>query len=133
MDEGLIQIQVMATRLACLRMTAQHLAALHDSVEHASRLPARSQWDRKAAAHAEIFGLLAEMAADPVLAPALSGGAGLVHHLMLTVGPGAGGMIAGSRRRLLAHLRSGDAEEAALEMEKHLMGLHYMWRLTGCS
>jgi hypothetical protein len=58
MDEGLIQIQAMAARIACLQMTAQHLKALHDSVEHASCRPTRSQWDRKAAAHADSFRLL---------------------------------------------------------------------------
>ena len=130
MDEGLIQIHAMAARLACLRMTAQHLKALHDSIEHASCLPARSQWDRKAAAHAEIFLLLADMADDPILAPVPSGGAGSVHHLMLTVGRRADGMIVSSRQRLLAHLRAGNAEEAALEMEKHLRVLRYMWRVT---
>jgi hypothetical protein len=50
MDEGLIQAQVMAARIACLRMTAEQLKTLHRSVEHASGLPARSQWDRTAAA-----------------------------------------------------------------------------------
>ena len=65
MDDGLIQVQAMAARIACLRMTAQHLKALHDSV--------------------------------------------------------------------LAHMRAGNADEAALEMEKHLRGLRYMWRLTRCS
>ena len=60
----------------------------------------------------------------------LGNGDGSVHHLMLTVGRAADGMIAGSRQRLLAHLRAGNAEEAALEMEKHLRALHYMWRLT---
>ena len=52
---------------------------------------------------------------------------------MLTVGPAADGMIVGSRQRLLTHLRAGDADEAALEMEHHLRGLHYMARLTGSS
>jgi hypothetical protein len=56
--------------------------------------------------------------------------AGLVHDLMLAVGPAAGGMIASSRRRLLAHMAAGRADEAALEMEKHLRGLHYMGRLA---
>jgi DNA-binding GntR family transcriptional regulator len=133
MDEGLIQVQAMATRIACLRMTAQHLKALSDSVEQASRLPARSQWSRKAAAHAEIFHLLADAADDPLTAPILSDSTGFMHDLMAAVGPAADGMIASSRRRLLAHLRAGDAELAALEMEKHLRGLHYMWRLTRCS
>jgi hypothetical protein len=129
MDEELIQAQATAARIVCLRMTAQHLKTLHDSVDQASRLPARSQWDRKAAAHAEIFSLLAA-AADPVPSEALHVAADLVHDLMLAVGPAAGGMIASSRRRLLAHMAAGRADEAALEMEKHLRGLHYMWRLA---
>ena len=32
MDDGLIQVQAIAARIACLRMTAQHLKASHDSV-----------------------------------------------------------------------------------------------------
>jgi hypothetical protein len=38
MDDGLIQVQAMATRIACLRMTAQQLKAVQDSVERASCL-----------------------------------------------------------------------------------------------
>jgi hypothetical protein len=53
-----------------------------------------------------------------------------MHDLMLAVGPAAGGMIASSRRRLLAHMAAGRADEAGLEMERHLRGLHYMWRLA---
>jgi len=34
------------------------------------------------------------------------------------------------RARGLAHMRAGDGEEAALEMERHLRALLYMWRLT---
>ena len=39
-------------------------------------------------------------------------------------------MIISSRRRLLAHLRAGDGEGAALEMERHLRVLLFMWRLA---
>ena len=42
----------------------------------------------------------------------------------------ADGMIVSSRRRLLAHICAGDSEGAALEMERHLRGLLYMWRLA---
>ncbi len=59
------------------RMTALHLTALHDSIERACCLVARSQWDRKAAAHAEIFSLLADVVDDPALAPLLSGARGM--------------------------------------------------------
>jgi hypothetical protein len=55
---------------------------------------------------------------------------GMIQALMLAVGRAADGMITSSRRRLLASLRAGDAEGAALEMGKHLRGLLYMWRLA---
>ena len=81
----MIQAQAMAARIACARMTIPHLTELHDSVERACCLAARSQWDRKAAAHAEIFSLLADVVDDPLLAPLLTGGAGYVRELMLAV------------------------------------------------
>jgi hypothetical protein len=60
MEQGMIQAQAMAARIACARMTMVHLTALHDSVERACGLAGRSQWGRKAA-HAKIFSLLAEV------------------------------------------------------------------------
>ena len=126
----MIRAQAMAVRIACARMTVLHLTEFHDSVERACDLTARSQWDRKAAAHAEIFRLLADVVDEPLLAPLLTGGAGYAREVMLAVGRAADGMIVSSRRRLLAHLRAGDGEGAALEMERHLRVLFYMWRLA---
>jgi DNA-binding GntR family transcriptional regulator len=130
MEEGMIQAQAMAARIACARMTMLHLTELHDSVERACGLAARSQWDRKAAAHAEVYSLLVDVVDDPLLAPLLTEGAGYMQELMLAVGRAADGMIVSSRRRLLAHLCAGDGEGAALEMERHLRVLLFMWRLT---
>jgi hypothetical protein len=45
-------------------MTTLALEMLRDSVERAASLPTRPGWDRKAAAHAEIFRLLGEIAGD---------------------------------------------------------------------
>jgi GntR family transcriptional repressor for pyruvate dehydrogenase complex len=130
MEEAMIQAQVMAARVACARMTALNLNALHDSVERACCLAAASQWDRKAVAHAEIFDLLADVADDPTLAPLVKGSAPYVRELMLAAGRAADGMIVSSRRRLLAHMRAGDRDGAALEIEGHLRCLHFMWRLA---
>jgi DNA-binding GntR family transcriptional regulator len=130
MEEGMIQAQVMAARMACARMTMPHLTELHDSVERACCLAGRSQWGRKAAAHAEIFSLLADVVDDPLLTPQLTEGAASAREVMLAVGRAADGMIISSRRRLLAYLRARDGEGAALEMEGHLRGLLYMRRLA---
>ena len=125
-----IEPQAWATRVACMRTTARQLKALHCSVEQASRIPAALGWERKAAAHAEIFNVLADAAGDPVTGSVLSNGVGLAYDMMVVAGRAADGMIASSRERFLAHLRAAELEEAALEMEKHLRVLHYMWRLA---
>ena len=127
----LIETQVIAIRIACGQMTTTHLKALQDSVDQACRVPAAFAWDRKAAAHAEIFNVLADGVDDPLVAAVLSSGVGLAYDLTVAAGRGVAGMIAGSRRRLLGHLLAGDAEAAALEMEQQFRTLHYLWRLSG--
>jgi GntR family transcriptional regulator, transcriptional repressor for pyruvate dehydrogenase complex len=128
--EDLIRVQVMATRAAGQRITGTALEHLLDSVDRACGQPARPGWERKAAAHAEIFGLLVEVAGGPAMAARYGGRVRLLGELMCTVGPVADGMITSSRRRLLSRLRARDAEGAALEMENHLRALHYMGRLA---
>jgi DNA-binding FadR family transcriptional regulator len=130
MDDELIQLQVAAVRVACRRMSVQRLQALHQSVEQACLLPAGFGWDRKAAAHAEIFNLLADAVHDPAPRQVLNSGAGLMHHLMMTAGPVAGGVLAASRRRLLACFQAGDPDGAAGELEAELRFLHFTSRLA---
>ncbi len=128
--EELIRAQVLAARVACEQMTGPAFQLLRDSVDRACRLPARPGWERKAAAHAEIFRLLSRVAGGPAAGDEHSSQSGLICDLMHTVGPVANGMITSSRRRLLARLRAGDANGTALEMEDHLRTLHFMGRLA---
>ena len=132
MDDELILVCALATRIACQRMTPPHLKALRDSVEQARCLPTGTAWDRKATAHAEIVNQLADAAADPILALLVRNVPGELYDLMVTVGPAASGIVASSRRRLLALIKAGDAERAAREMEQHLKGLLWMRRLARC-
>ncbi len=132
MDDELIRVCALATRVACQRMTPLHMKALRDSVEQACCLPARTAWDRKVTAHAEIANLLADAAADPILALLVRNVPGELYGLMMTVGPAASGIVAGSRRRLLALITAGDADGAACEMEQHIKGLRWMrWLARG--
>lgn len=134
MDDELIRWCVLATRAACSRMTAPQLRALQDSVGQARSLPARLAWDRKAAAHAQLFNLLADVITDrPVPIKLLNRAVGAMYDLMVTLGPAADGIILSSRRRLLDLIRAGDADGAAAEMEHHLRGLYFMWRLSRSS
>jgi DNA-binding GntR family transcriptional regulator len=128
--DELIQVQAMTARIACEQMTGTALMLLRASVERASRLPTRPGWGPNAAAHAEIFRLLADVAHDAVADSERGGAVRQMRDLMLAVGPAANGMIISSRHRLLVHLRAGDADGASLEMENHLRVLYYMGRLV---
>jgi DNA-binding GntR family transcriptional regulator len=130
MNDEMVERLAMTTRIACTAITTPRLTNLQASVNQASDIPAGFPWDRKAAAHAEIFGVLADATGDPWAARTLSLGAGLAYDLMMAVGRVADGMAANSRKRMLAHLRAGDADAAALEMEKHLRVLSFMCRLA---
>jgi DNA-binding GntR family transcriptional regulator len=128
-DEQLIGLLAVTTQQACHRMTPGHLAALADGVARAESLPSKPHWDRKAVAHAAVIGMLGDPTEDPVLIKLAGLAAGLTYSLAVTAGPAADGIIAGSRRRLLGHLRAGDAEAAGQEIEKHLRVLTTMERL----
>jgi DNA-binding GntR family transcriptional regulator len=120
-----------AVETACRDLTAQQLTALHDSVAAACQLTGAGQWDRKAAAHADFFTVLAEIGGDSAAAPVLTRGGELARDLLQTAGPVANGLVINSRRRVMRSLLDQDAEGAALEVELHLRALHFMCRLSG--
>jgi len=126
MDDELIRVAGLATRVACRRMAPRYLKALSDSTEQVCCLPATFAWDRKAAAYAEIVNLLADAAADPVLALLVRNLPGHLYELIVTVGPAADDIIVSSRCRLLALIRARDADGAGREMEQHLEGLSWI-------
>jgi DNA-binding GntR family transcriptional regulator len=126
----LIEAQAIAIRAVCRRLTPAQLQDMRRSVEHACLMPKSSGWEHRAAAHAEIFALLANAAEHPQLAQALRAGAAFARHLMVTAGPVSGRLAANSRKRLLASLFAGDSEEAAQEMESHLRMLRFLGRFA---
>jgi hypothetical protein len=107
-----------ATRIACGQLTPQHLNALHASVERASCLSARHDWERKATAHAELFTMLGDLTGDCDLARLVSSAAGRLQDLVMTVGPAADGIILSSRRRLLRELGAVLAEATAITYQR---------------
>lgn len=130
MHEELIQLLATASRIACTEITSVRQATLRASLDQACSVPAELGWERKVAAHAAFFNALADAADDPRLARLLSQGTGFAYDLMITAGRAADGIVINSRKRMLACLRAGDADQAAREVEKHLRTLHLMGRLT---
>jgi len=50
--------------------------------------------------------------------------------LMIAAGRAADFIVINSRKRVLASLRAGDANEASVKMEEHLRLLGFIWRLA---
>jgi DNA-binding GntR family transcriptional regulator len=119
-------IQSAVVRAACEQRTELDLVALRESVERAVSVPASDGWERRAAAHAEFHNLLADVTGNPVLAILVRSMTDTLREVVVAVGPSADDLIVSSRRRLLGHLRAGDAERAAEEMEDHLACLDDM-------
>ena len=130
MNDELIQVMAIATHIACTAIGRPGQAALRASLDQACDTPAGFGWDRRAAAHAGFFTALADAAGDLCVAPVLNHGAGFAYDLMIGAGRAADVIIINSRRRMLAYICSGDAEQAALEMEKHLRILRFMSRVA---
>jgi hypothetical protein len=128
--EEVIWRQAMVAHFACEQMTEPALNAVRDTIERAGRLPSRPGWGQKAAALAELFRLLSDVAGIVAVAGERGGEAEVICDLMCTVGPVANGMTTSSRWRLFADLRAGDADAAALETETHLRSLYFLWRLA---
>lgn len=129
-NEELIQLLATATQIACNALTSTGHTALEASLDQARTTPPEFGWERKAAAHASFFNALADAAADSHAVPVLNFGAAYVYDLMIGAGRAADGIVINSRKRMLVHLRAGDPDEAAYEMEKHLRILRFMRRLA---
>lgn len=130
MYNELIPALATAVRIACPQLTAAHREAIRAQVEPSIQLPRKPGWERKAAAHAQLYRLLADDIDDPAAAAVLRMGVALVRDLALTAGPGMDGMITSAHRRLLAHLDASDPEAAGHEAESYLRCLHYMSHLV---
>lgn len=81
-------------------MTDPHLKSLARQRPASVRHPRRLRRNRKAAAHAEIFKVLADAASEP-LSPVLGSAVGLAYDLVVAAGHVVEGMITSSLRRLL--------------------------------
>lgn len=129
-DEDLIAMLAITARTACRRITPGQLASFSGSVAQAESLPAKPYWNRKAVAHAEVIGILGDVTGDPVLMRLAGLAVGWTYDLAVAAGPGADGIILGSRRRLIGHLRAGEVDAAGQEIESHLRVLAFLGRLS---
>ena len=130
MDDNQVRALGTAAWTICAALTSAGQAALQASLDRACATRAGCGWERRAAAHAEFLTALSDGACDRYAALVLRYGAELAYALMIDAGPAADVIVVNSRKRMLAHLRDGDAAEATRELENHLSALNFMSRLA---
>ena len=120
---ALVLVQSTFARIACAQRTTNHLRVLRDNVGQAYALPPAEAWDRKAAAHAQFYCLLADATGTSGFALLARFIDSSLQDMITQAGPSAEDLIIASRYRLLGHLEARDADAAAQEMEDHLTRL----------
>lgn len=123
LTEARILIGTEVARLACARRSAADLAALEANVAGAEAATAAGDTARRAMFNYEFHRLLARATRNPVLIVLTDALTEMTRHFVEAVGYMPNRYVMPSRRRLLAHLRSGDGEAAAKEMELMLKRL----------
>ena len=115
------------TRLACERATSEDIAALEENVERAATLTSEGRWEERTAINHQFLDLLATATANPILEMMQKSITELIREIVLAVGPIQDESLLSSRRQLLDHLRSRDADAAVAVMEAHLRRVSDQW------
>lgn len=123
LTEARILIGREVARLACARRSRADLEALEANVAAAEAATAAGDFARRAAFNYEFHRLLARATQNPVLIVLTDALTEMTRHFVDAVGYKPNRYVMPSRRRLLAHLRSGAGEAAAKEMEQMLRRL----------
>lgn len=125
----IIELQAAVARTACALRTGRDLRVLRESVDQAAVTRPGQSWRRRAAAHAEFHGLLADAAGRSRHCASARSISGAIRDAIVAAGPSADSYISRSHRRLLIYLRAGDGDGAAREMDDYLARLDQMSRL----
>lgn len=127
LTEARLWLETVVVRVACERMTSDHLALLEANLEDVARLSDQHDWEEKAKVNIQFHNLLADATENPVMVAMMQVIMRVMEKVVLTFGPTENDTVLRSRRRLMKHLRAGDADAAVAEVEKSLKRLHKMW------
>jgi len=127
LTEARVWLETIVVRVACERMTSEHLERLEANLAEVARLSDEHDWEKKAVANIQFHNLLAEATENPVMISIMQVIMQVMEKVVLTFGPTENDTVLRSRKRLMKHLRAGDADAAVAEMEKALKRLHKMW------
>ena len=128
LTEARLWIESVVVRVATQRADEAAYAALEENVRLAEAETLAGRLNVKTQHNIEFHNLLAATTGNPVLIMTMKAMMNILREFVGQVGSVMGLDVIQSRRRLLRHMRAGDADKAVAEMEKHLKVLHAHYR-----
>lgn len=134
--EARIELTNVAIRLACQRATPAELDAIEADIEHHAMLFKTGRGSRNTRALSEFYRLLARATHNEVIVMLIDALSEIVRSLLARIDPQPFPEIIQVRRKVLKHLRAGEAEKACSVMAAHFHTLdRYLeerpWAKTG--
>ncbi|PTB17054.1 GntR family transcriptional regulator [Trinickia symbiotica] len=123
LTEARIWMESVIVREACRRATADDLELLAQNVEETVRATEEGDFPRRAEANFEFHRILARMTNNPIMVIMMDGLMGVLARYVNSIGEYENSFVLPSRKRFLKHMREGDGDAAAAEMEASLKRL----------
>jgi DNA-binding FadR family transcriptional regulator len=124
LTEARLWIESVVVRVACARADVAAYEALEENVRLAEKETRAGNLVAKTQLNIQFHTLLAATTGNPVLTMVMGAVMNILREFIGVVGSVMGMDVIHSRRRLLKHMRAGDADKAVAEMERHLKVLH---------
>ncbi|HEX4209730.1 MAG TPA: FCD domain-containing protein [Candidatus Binataceae bacterium] len=124
LTEARLAIESAVIRVAHAAADEAQLAALDANIDEAERQTLAGNSTLKTQANVQFHILVAEMTGNPILIMMMRSLMSILSDFIAEFGSVMGVDVIQSRRRFLGYMRSGNAERAVAEMERHLKILH---------
>jgi len=122
--EARIELTCVAIRLACQRATAEELDAIEADIDHHAALFKAGRGSRNTRALTEFYRLLAKATHNEVIVMLIDALSEIVRTLLARIDPQPMPSIIAVRRKVLKHVRAGEADKACAVMTAHLRNLN---------
>lgn len=122
--EARIELTCVAIRLACQRATPEELDAIDADIDHHADLFRKGRGSRNTRALTEFYRLVAKATHNEVMVMLVDALSEIVRTLLARIDPQPMPEIIQVRRKVLRHLRAGEADKACAAMTAHLRHLN---------
>lgn len=123
LTEARIWLSETIVRVACERATEEDLQSLEANIEAMSDAHDRGTFDERQKLNREFHLILARITRNPIVISMMDAVMDVMGLFIDQIGPGDNPFTLPSRRRLMKHLHSRNADKAVQEMDKYLVRL----------